>query len=404
VIHDLGPRAGRIFDLLQERILSGELQPGTRLPSHTRLAADFGVAPMTIRSVLARLQAVGLVSRERGRGTFVRTSTRPAVLVLTSARLQAALGEHLRRLGQPLVLCGDVHEALSIVNGDRAVVLVLCELSGPDDRRADFIRAVRRHWPGLPVAAVTSSSAHLSSLYGTPECPVLVVPVPVRASQLEEVLRLALADAGASEPAGQLATPTALRFRAQLLEAVEQAVIATDAQAHILYWNRGAERLYGWSAEDVLGRNLGEVIVAPELLERGLEIMALLRDGKSWSGEFEVRHRDGSQIPVLVTDSPIRDQGGRLVGIIGVAVDLTERKQAERERLERVRLQALLAASEAAQRELSEQLVLHVPYAGQLASDPQLPAHLRPIAGVVLNAVRAAAARLDRALELAEDA
>jgi transcriptional regulator of acetoin/glycerol metabolism len=106
---------------------------------------------------------------------------------------------------------------------------------------------------------------------------------------------------------------------------------------------------------------------------------------------------------VLVTDSPIRDGDGHLVGIIGVAVDLTERKQAEHERLERVRLEALLLATEAAQRELSEQLVLNVPYAGQLADDPQLPLHLRPIASVVLNAVRAAAARLDQAWELPAD-
>jgi hypothetical protein len=143
--------------------------------------------------------------------------------------------------------------------------------------------------------------------------------------------------------------------------------------------------------------------VAPKLLERGLEIMSLLREGKSWSGEFPVRRRDGTEIPVLVTDSPIRDGDGHLVGIIGVAVDLTERKQAERGRLERVRLEALLFATEAAQRELSEQLVLNVPYAGQLANDPQLPLHLRPIAGVVLNAVRVTAARLDHMLELPED-
>jgi PAS domain S-box-containing protein len=43
---------------------------------------------------------------------------------------------------------------------------------------------------------------------------------------------------------------------------VEQAVVATDPQARILYWNQGAERLYGWSADEVLGRNAAEVIVA----------------------------------------------------------------------------------------------------------------------------------------------
>jgi PAS domain len=128
--------------------------------------------------------------------------------------------------------------------------------------------------------------------------------------------------------------------------------------------------------------------VSPKLMERGLEIMALLREGKSWSGEFPVRRRDGTEIPVLVTDSPLRDADGRLIGVIGVAADLSERKQAERERFERVRLEALLFATEAAQRELSRQLALNLPIAGQLVNDPELPMHLHPIAGVVLNVVR----------------
>ena len=123
----------------------------------------------------------------------------------------------------------------------------------------------------------------------------------------------------------------------------------------------------------MMGRSAAEVIVAPKLMERGLEIIALLRDGKSWTGEFPVLRRDGTEIPVLVTDSPIHDVDGRLVGIIGVSVDLSERKHAELERLERTRLEALLTATAAAEQELSERLTLHVPYAGQLAADPRLP-------------------------------
>jgi PAS domain S-box-containing protein len=200
----------------------------------------------------------------------------------------------------------------------------------------------------------------------------------------------------------QRASQEALSFRARLLEAVEQAVVGTDPFGRILYWNRGAERLYGWSAEEVLGRNAGDIIVAAQFLERGREIMARLRQGESWSGEFPVRRRDGTEIPVLVTDSPIRDADGRLVGIIGVAVDLTERKGAERDRLERARLEALLLATEAAQQKLSQRLALHMPYVGQLATDPRLPRRLRPIADVVLDAVREVATRLEHSLARGE--
>ena len=403
-----GTRSGRIFEILQERILSGELAAGARLPPHTRLAMDFGVAPMTIRTVLARLEAAGLISRELGRGTYVRRFTRPAVLVVAAPNLQAAIAEHIRRRGYPPILAGGLEEGLAVLRADRSVGLVLCEVSdpgggGPDG--AEFIRAVRRRWPRLPVAAVTSSVANLAALLATPESPVLVVLTPVRASQLDEVVRLALPAASMPDPPGEDALMhDGLKFRAQLLEAVEQAVIATDVQARILYWNRGAERLYGWSADEVLGRNAAEVIVAPKLMERGLEIIAMLREGKSWTGEFPVLRRDGTEISVLVTDSPIRDVDGRLVGIIGVSVDLSERKHAELERLERTRLEALLTATAAAEQELSERLTLHVPYAGQLAADPRLPAHLRPIAGTVLEALREVATRLEHSVELPEDA
>lgn len=72
-----------------------------------------------------------------------------------------------------------------------------------------------------------------------------------------------MADGAKPTQAGRTTASDEVSFRARLLEAVEQAVIATDTQARILYWNQGAERLYGWRAEEVLGRNATEVIVSP---------------------------------------------------------------------------------------------------------------------------------------------
>lgn len=76
MIYSLGPRAQLAYDRLRERILSGELPIGSRLPPHTELAAAYGVASFTMRQALARLEQDGLVSCEQGRGTFVR-SNRP---------------------------------------------------------------------------------------------------------------------------------------------------------------------------------------------------------------------------------------------------------------------------------------------------------------------------------------
>src|SRR5258705_1417296 len=106
-----------------------------------------------------------------------------------------------------------------------------------------------------------------------------------------------------------------ITFQARLLSAVEQAVIATDLQGTIVYWNSFAEQLYGWSSAEALGANVLEITPADAMLEPAAEVMTRLRAGKSWSGEFLVRRKDGTVFPAMVTDSPIFSDQGELVGI-----------------------------------------------------------------------------------------
>jgi PAS domain S-box-containing protein len=117
---------------------------------------------------------------------------------------------------------------------------------------------------------------------------------------------------------------------ARLLDAVGEAVIATDPRGKVVYWNEAAKRLYGWSAEEVMGRPITEVTPSEELLDRAEEIMSELQAGRSWSGEFLVRRKDGSTFPATVTDTPVHDEGGNLVAIVGVSRDVTEYKRAEK--------------------------------------------------------------------------
>ncbi|MEM9903715.1 MAG: PAS domain S-box protein [Cyanobacteria bacterium P01_D01_bin.44] len=123
-----------------------------------------------------------------------------------------------------------------------------------------------------------------------------------------------------------------LRFQAGLLDAISQAVIATDLTGQILYWNRYAETLYGWSAEEVMGRDIVEIIPTNTTRAQAAEIMESLRRGEQWAGEFLVRHKDGTTFPAWVIDSPIYDDQGNLVGIVGVSTDISDRKRTEAER------------------------------------------------------------------------
>jgi PAS domain S-box-containing protein len=143
-----------------------------------------------------------------------------------------------------------------------------------------------------------------------------------------------------------------IHFQSRLLEAIGQAVVATDAAGAITYWNPAAERIFGWSESEVLGRPVQEVVVPEGDGPVAAEIMGQLGRGEQWSGEFHVRHRDGTVFPLLVTDAPVFDDSGTLVGIIGVSTDL---RDANREALQRSeeRLRGVVDASPLALVELN---------------------------------------------------
>jgi PAS domain S-box-containing protein len=120
----------------------------------------------------------------------------------------------------------------------------------------------------------------------------------------------------------------AIRFQAQLLDVVEQAVVAMDLKGVITYWNRFAETMYGWSAAEAIGRNVLEVVIAHNDRQGAADIMGRLQSGASWSGEYRVQRRDGTIFPALITASPILIDYN-IVGIFGAATDISERKQVE---------------------------------------------------------------------------
>lgn len=125
-----------------------------------------------------------------------------------------------------------------------------------------------------------------------------------------------------------------LRLKARLLASIGQAVVVTDLDGAITYWNRAAEHFYGWKAEEVLGRPMAEIAPADETPARTAEIVAHLRSGAPRHGEILVQRRDGTRIPALVTDAPVFDEYGQLGGVIRISADLTEREEVQRKLVE----------------------------------------------------------------------
>lgn len=119
------------------------------------------------------------------------------------------------------------------------------------------------------------------------------------------------------------------RFKAELLNTIGQATIASDINGKINFWNKAAEEIYGWTEAEAIGRKIIELIPAKQTKEQATDIMNKLSQGFSWSGEFMVKRKNGQVFPAFVTNSPIYDEHNKLTGIIGVSTDITERKQSE---------------------------------------------------------------------------
>jgi len=120
-----------------------------------------------------------------------------------------------------------------------------------------------------------------------------------------------------------------LEFQAKLMQSVQQAVVAIDLEGLVTYWSPFAEKLYGWTADEVMGKYLQQFMVSPEMDVRAAEVMALLHSGKSWTGEFELLRKNGTRFHASVTDSPIFDSAGRVTGFVGVSSDVSERRELE---------------------------------------------------------------------------
>jgi PAS domain S-box-containing protein len=128
----------------------------------------------------------------------------------------------------------------------------------------------------------------------------------------------------------------ALRAQASLLDLTHDAIFLYDMNGVITFWNRGAEALYGWTADEARGK------VASELFKTVFPIPLELKDGR-WEGEFVRATKDGTQVVVASRWSLERDAAGRPVGILETNNNITERKQADQERERLRQLEADLA-------------------------------------------------------------
>jgi PAS domain S-box-containing protein len=120
-----------------------------------------------------------------------------------------------------------------------------------------------------------------------------------------------------------------IRYQANLLENVNDAIIAADLNYRITSWNKAAEKMYGYKAEEVIGKEISEVVKVefPGLTRE--QVRQILQEKGFWQGEAIHYNRFGEKIYVSSSLSVIRDINGNPIGTVGINRDITEQKKAE---------------------------------------------------------------------------
>ena len=119
-------------------------------------------------------------------------------------------------------------------------------------------------------------------------------------------------------------------FQASLLNQVYSAVITTDLCGNITYWNKFAEILYQWPADEVIGKNISETIVPEDKTHIMQDVMAKIKKVGHYEDEFPVKRKDGSNFQAFYTFSTVNNINSEVIGLVGVSIDVTDRIRAEK--------------------------------------------------------------------------
>jgi len=132
-----------------------------------------------------------------------------------------------------------------------------------------------------------------------------------------------------------------LKEQAALLDIASDAILAKDLDGRILYWNKGAERLYGWTADEAKGRKTFEFLYPQEHLAQAEEALREVVEKGEWRGELHQQTKDGKKVIVEARWTLIRDDKGEPRGILSVKSDITAKRLIEAQLLRSQRLESL---------------------------------------------------------------
>jgi two-component system cell cycle sensor histidine kinase/response regulator CckA len=131
-----------------------------------------------------------------------------------------------------------------------------------------------------------------------------------------------------------------IREQAALLDQAQDAILVRDLAQNILFWNKGAEKIYGWSAEEVIGKNAEQLLYKDHLAAFDVARQVIVQSGE-WKGEMRQVRRDGTDIIVESRWTLVRDERGEPKSILIINTDVTEKKRMESQFLRAQRMESI---------------------------------------------------------------
>jgi len=260
----------------------------------------------------------------------------------------------LSELGENLIKATSASEALSILlKTDIAVVLM--DVSMPDLDGFELADVIRQHPRFQKTAIIFISGVHLTDtdkIQGYRSGAVDYISVPVvpevlrakigvfvelhRKTRMLEMLNNELEKRVTERTEELRQREEQFRSRAQLLELATEAIVMRDMNGNLLYWNDGAESLYGWKREDVLGKDLHTLLKTVFPVSRDA-VESTLLERKLWQGNLVQTRKDGSEV-IVACRKTMNHEGD---AVLEVNRDITGQMQAEEALRETEKLAAM---------------------------------------------------------------
>jgi two-component system, cell cycle sensor histidine kinase and response regulator CckA len=214
--------------------------------------------------------------------------------------------------------------------------IVLSDKSLPGFDGLSALRFVREKFPHLPFVFVTGSMGEESAIETMKDGATDYV-LKDRLSRLIPAVQRAIRESEREKKNRQIEEK--IRQQAALLDKAQDAILVTDVDSHILFWNKSAERIYGWPISSVMTRKASEIL--PTNKARYEEVTHLLLARGSWTGELTAANRGGNELIVESRWTLVRDELGIPKSILIIDTDITEKKALEAKFLRSQRMDSI---------------------------------------------------------------